>query len=171
MVTKQRISWLLHKHSLFIHKFLIFIAIWAWKRSLYFLEVVFYSVSINQSQKMSLTRCAVSWQSADYWRKCHVKKYFSRFAKMFWILERFSDCKLFAIFMKFGCESMNLNRIWNCFLDLTNFSKAIFLKDTVRFGIFLRICKIFLDCPFSTSVPKHLSYLSFFDYSYIIVLP
>ena len=60
------------------------------------------------------------------WRKCHVKKYFSRFAKIFWILERFSDCTLFWIFIKFVCESMNLNRIWNCFLDLTNFSKAIF---------------------------------------------
>ena len=93
---------------------------------------MFYSVSINQSQKMSLTRCAVSWQSADYWRKCHVKKYFSRFAKIFLILERFSDCTLFSIFMKFVCESMNLNRIWNCFLDLTNFSKAIFLLKRYR---------------------------------------
>ena len=74
-------------------------------------------------------QCAVSLQRADYWRKCQVTKYFSRFAKIFWILKRFLDCKLISIFMKVICGSMNESRIWNCFLELTNFSKAIRLKD------------------------------------------
>ena len=43
----------------------------------------------------------------DYWRKCHVTKYFSRFANIFWIMERFLDCKLFSIFMKTICGPMN----------------------------------------------------------------
>ena len=33
----------------------------------------------------SATRCAVSWQRTDYWQKCHMIKYFSRFGEIFWI--------------------------------------------------------------------------------------
>ena len=55
----------------------------------------------------SAPQCAVSWQSGDYWRKCQMTKYFSGSAKIFWILERFLDCKLFSISMKVICGSMN----------------------------------------------------------------
>ena len=55
----------------------------------------------------SASQCAVSWQSVDYWRKCQVTKYFSRSTKIFWILERFLDCKLFSISIKVICGYMN----------------------------------------------------------------
>ena len=77
--------------------------------------------------QLSATQCVVSWQSA-YWRKCQVTKCSSRFEEIFWILERFLGCKLFSIFMLF-VDLWIKTRIWNCFFDLTNFSKAICLKD------------------------------------------
>ena len=44
------------------------------------------------------------------------------------------------------------SRIGICFVDLTNFLKAIFLND-IDSEYFFWIYKIFLDCPFSASVP------------------
>ena len=109
--------------------------------------------------------------------KCRLLAQVSREKIFFSICENFLDFgKILGLYTILDFHEICL-RIYEFKQDLKffsrfdNFSKAIFLKKTLRFGIFFRICKIFLDCPFSTSVPKYLSYLSFFDYSYIIILP
>ena len=90
------------------------------------------------------TQCAVSLQSADYWRKCHVTKY-SRFAKIFWTLKRFLDCKLISIFMKVICGSMNESNL-KLFSRFDKLFKSYFSKR-YRFLIFFGFSKYFWIVP------------------------
>ena len=116
----------------------------------------------------SAPQCAVSWQSVDYWRKCQVTKYFSRSTKIFWILERFLDCKLFDFYKSY---------LW--LYELSQDLKLFFRSDKLfkrdlserrRFYMVFRICKIILDCPFSAFVVQMFNvdnYFHNYEYSYV----